>query len=163
MKLSDADIIKGTENLKSSAKTWHAQLYLARLDLAGDGRLLNVLMVQRGGCGPDAKPTDAATISDLFFLNDSLTDIDYVRQDNMNGWFEHATIETYKGRAYIEVYVPDGGWLQLLTGNGVLHVFKYMRAGLLAAKFPQAEVPSDGPVTMCELQYRRISPQVGVK
>ncbi len=160
MKLSDVEIIQATENLRPSAATWHVQLYLARLDLAGDGHLLNVLMVQRGGCGPDAKPTDAATISDLFFLNDSLTDIDYPRQDNMNGWFEHATIEDYKGRPYIEVYVADGGWLHLLTGNGMLHVLQYARARQIAAKFPQAEVRGDGPIAECELKYSQGSTEI---
>jgi hypothetical protein len=160
MKLSDADIIKATENLRASAATWHVQLNLARLDLAGDGQLLNVLMVQRGGCGPDAKPTDAATISDLFFLNDSLTGIDYARQDNMNGWFEHATIESYKGRPYIEVYVPDGGWLHLLTGSGILHVLQYVQAAQIAVKFPQAEVRGDGPIAECELKYSQGSTEI---
>ena len=153
MKLSDPDIMKGTEDLAPSAETWHVQLFLARLDLTGDGQLLNILMVQRAGCGPDAKPSDTATISGLFFLNDSLTDIDYERQDNMNGWFEHATIEVYKGRPYIEAYSPDGGWLRLLTGNGVLHIFQYARAAQITRLFPQAEVHGDGPIPACELKY----------
>lgn len=153
MKLSDKDITKAAENLAPSAATWHVQLYLAKLDLAGDGQLQNVLMIQRGGCGPEAKPTDKTTMSDLFFLNDSLTDIEYARQDNMNGWFSHATIETYKGKPYIEVYVPDDGWRDLLTGSGTLRVFKYTSASQIARKFPQAEVRGDGPLMVCEVKY----------
>jgi hypothetical protein len=48
----------------------------------------------------------------------------------MNGWFEHASIELYKGIPYIEAYVPDDDWRSLLTGNGTLRVFRYARAAV---------------------------------
>lgn len=152
-KLSDKEIMEVSDNLGPRAETWHVRLYLARLDLAGDGKLLNVMMVEQRGCGPNSKPTDKTTKSDLFFLNESLTDIDYDRQDNMNGWFKSATIEIYEGKPYIEVYAADDDWSHLLTGNGILHVFRYARAIQIAREFPQAEVRGDGPVKMCEVQY----------
>lgn len=152
-KLSDKEITEVSENLEPRAETWHVRLYLARLDLDGDGKLLNVLMVEQRGCGPNAKPTDETTKSNLFFLRSSLTDIDYNRQDNMNGWFENATIEIYRGKPYIEVYAADDDWFHLLSGNGVLHVFQYERAAQIAREFPQAEARSDGPVKICEVQY----------
>jgi hypothetical protein len=159
MKLSDEDITKVAENLAPRAEAWHVQLYLARLDLAGDGRLLNILMVTRRGCGPDAFPIDKTTTSDLFFLNDSLTDIDYERQDNMNGSLEHATIEIYKGKPYFEKYTADDGWRNLLTGNGMLSVFQYAHASQIVREFPLADLHGDAGLTICKVQYVHSSPE----
>jgi len=158
MKLSNAEIREVAENLEPRAKTWHVQLYLARLDLARDGRLFNVLMVTRHGCGPNAFPDDKITTSDLFLLNDSLTDIDHDRQDSTNGWLDHASIELYKGKPYIEAYVADDGWRHLLTGNGILSVHQYTRAAQIAREFPQAEVSGDAPLVICKIQYLQNSP-----
>jgi hypothetical protein len=153
MKLSEKDIMQATENLQPEAETWHVELYLARLDLAGNGRLLNILKVTRHGCGPDAFPDDKTRTSDLFFLKDSLMDIDSERQDNMSDSLVHATIEIYKGKPYFELYTADHDWGSLLTGNGILSVFQYAHAAQILREFPLAEVRGDGPLTVCKIQY----------
>jgi hypothetical protein len=60
----------------TAAGRQEAQLYLTRLDLAGNGGLLNILKGTLHGCGPDAFPDDKTRTSDLFFVKDSLMDIE---------------------------------------------------------------------------------------
>ena len=62
-------------------------------------------------------------------LNKSMTHIDPVQQEKFQGWGNNATIKLFDGTPYLEVYRPDDNWGTLLTGSGMLSVYRYTPYG----------------------------------
>jgi len=111
------------KRVKLRAENGHTALYVARLDLDGDGKMANVLAVrEESDCTPTDKP--GTSLTRLYVLNDALSDIDYPRQRSWFDVFNNSTIELFNGKPYIEHYEADSGWGQLLTGTGCLTVFR---------------------------------------
>ena len=152
MKLTDEDIKEMVKHLQQYARTWHVRLYLTTLR-AGDGSEIRLLAIVRRGCGPDAKISDDTQTSSLYFVNKSLTDIDYSKQNQTGGWLKHATVELYNGVPYIERYLPDHGWSGLLTNSGALSVFAFQPAARPAEERGKRET---GLVLdkICEIHFR---------
>ena len=150
MKLSNGQIEELIADLPSFVRTWKVRLSIASLDIAGNGNEHNVLRVIHAGCGPHAKRTDTSLSSDLYIVNDTLTDLDYPMQERTRGWLSHATVELYEGKPYVEAYLPDDNWGHLLTGSGVLHVLRYERSSNVTM---HAQEQGEGPRTICELHY----------
>jgi hypothetical protein len=102
------------------------ELYLARLDINGDGRMDNILAVRDLSCGPNPEAEKTKKMR-LYFLNDTLTDIDYGRQKDWDGIYNNATLVLYKGKPHIERYSPEDGWGNLFTKKGWFYVVQVSR------------------------------------
>ena len=115
----DEEIAKSRAGLADD-KT--VELYLLRIDLNGNGKkLTNVLAVRDVGCGPHPE-TEKAKKTRLYILKDSLTDINYERQERWSGFYNNSTIMLYKGKPYIVGYWPEDGWGNLFTKRGNFYV-----------------------------------------
>jgi hypothetical protein len=126
MKLSDEEIEKdAAANLKGMAAAHLMELYVARLDLVGDGKLHKVLALRQEGCGPVQL---SGHITRLFVLDSAGKDIDKTVPQSWNSYY-NATIEMYQGQPYLESYTADDNWQTLLTGSGVLTVSRFGRDG----------------------------------
>jgi len=148
-RLSKADADEYISHAAERARGLKAELYLARLDLDGDGKLTNVLAIREMTCGP----YHTGERTRLYVLNETLTDIDYARQNSWGGWDYNATVELYRGKPYIEAYNPDDGWGNLFTKSGRFYVFRELSLNEMA----QQEADLNGKrwrlKSVCEFQY----------
>ena len=119
--LSEKDLKADTEHIEGRAEALKVELYLARLDINGDGKLDNIFAIRDAWCGPHPS-TEKEKTTRVLILNDSLTDIDYARQEEWSGFYRNSTIMLYKGKPYIEGYWPDDGWGNLFTKSGQFYV-----------------------------------------
>ena len=152
--LSDEDMREYIKQLSAeSPENLKKELYLAQLDMEGNGKLVNILAVRSYGCGPDSKTSAVnSKMTSLYVINKTLTDMDYSLQKNIDGWGFYATIELYKGMPYVEHYEPDDNWGHLLTGSGRLYVMKVEPLRRTEKKVPDEKV-TDRLASVCEFQY----------
>lgn len=121
--MSKEDIEADARYAASRAKDLKAQMFLAHLDLTGDGRTENILAIRERSCGPQ----DSSERTRLYVLNNACADINYTRQRGWGGYDSNATIELYRDKPYIEAYNSDDGWGNLFTKSGHFYVFRELR------------------------------------
>jgi len=143
-RLSKADAEEYISHAEERARGFKAELYFARFDLDGGGKLANVLAIREMTCGPH----HTGERTRLYVLNKTLTDIDYARQDSWGGWDYNATVELYQGRPYIEAYNPDDGWGNLCAKSGRFYVFRELSPHEIAQEGERWRLKS-----VCEFQY----------
>lgn len=120
-KKRDMEALTTKDLLNARANSLRLQMYVARLNLRGDGHLWNVLAIKEHRCGSPRRPEP---LTSLFLVNDSATELDYstMKESSWWGWSNNSTLELFRGVPYIESYVPDDNWAHAFNGKGRLQV-----------------------------------------
>jgi hypothetical protein len=139
------DILDGIELRAEHQKI---ELYIAHVDIDGDGNLVNVLAVCDFLCGPNPKMTEEFRKTRLYLLNKKLTDFDYPRQRSWGSLYNNATLKIYSGKPYVESYVPNDGWGNLFTKSGKFFVFREVSLNQMKLDGGRSRVK-----TVCEFDY----------